>query len=314
MNKVYVAAAKRTAIGSFNGTLSAIPAGEFGAAVVSNIMQETNVPGAAVSEVISGMVLPAGTGQGPARQVALGAGLPDTVPASGISMVCGSGMKAVMTAVAAIKAGLGDIYIAGGTENMSQAPYLLPGARQGLRMGNKEIVDHMVFDALTDAFGGYHMGITAENVAERYEITREMQDQFAWQSQQKAIQAVDMDAFKAEIVPITIKSRKGEVTFDQDEYPNRSTSPEKLASLRPAFKRDGTVTAGNASGINDGAAFLMLVSETALKQYHLTPLAEVVGLGQGVSHRKSWVLVPFRQFGRRLNTPVSAWLIWMLLN
>ncbi len=281
MSKVYVAAAKRTAIGAFNGSLSSIPANEYGAAVVSAIMKETNVPGGDVSELISGMVLPAGTGQGPARQVALKAGLPETVPASGISMVCGSGMKAVINAAAAIKAGLGDVYIAGGTENMSQAPYLLPGARQGLRMGNKEVIDHMVYDALTDAFQGYHMGITAENVAERYEITREMQDEFAYESQQKAIRAVDADAFKDEIVPFGIKNRKGEIIFDKDEYPNRTTNPEKLSSLRPAFKRDGTVTAGNASGINDGAAYLMLVSEAALEKYGLTPLAEVIGLGQG---------------------------------
>ena len=278
---VYVAAAKRTAIGSFNGSLADVAANEFAAAVIAAMMKETGVPGEAVDELISGMVLTAGTGQGPARQIAIKAGLPETVPASGISMVCGSGLKAVMTAATAIKAGVGDVYLAGGAENMSMAPYLLPGARQGLRMGNKEIVDHLVYDALTDAFENYHMGITAENVAERYGITREMQDDFAYKSQQKAICAVDEGGFKHEIVPVTIKTRKGEVIFDTDEYPNRTTNPEKLAGLRAAFKRDGTVTAGNSSGINDGAAYLMLVSGRAVKDYQLKPLAEVIGIGQG---------------------------------
>jgi len=281
MGKIYAAAAKRTAIGSFNGSISGVPANDLGAAVVADILKETGLPGDAVDELISGMVLSAGAGQGPARQIAIQAGLPASVPAYGINMVCGSGMKAVMNAAASIQAGVGEVYIAGGAENMSIAPYLIPNARQGLRMGNKELVDHMVYDALTDAFGDYHMGITAENVAEKYGITREMQDAFAYQSQVKAIRAVDADEFRDEIVPVTVKARKSEVIFDRDEYPNRNTSPEKLAALRPAFKNGGTVTAGNASGINDGAAYILLVGEAALKRYDLLPLAEVVGFGQG---------------------------------
>ncbi len=281
MSKVYIAAARRTALGSFNGTLSAIPAPAFAAEVVKDIVAASGIPAAEIDEVIMGNVLGGGVGQGPARQAAIGAGLPDTVTAYGINMVCGSGLKAVMNAYTAISAGLADVIIAGGAENMSIAPYLIPGARQGLRMGNKEIQDHMVLDALTDAYKGYHMGITAENVAEKYGISREAQDAFSIASQEKAIAAVDGGAFKNEIVPVTVKLRKEEVVFDTDEYPNRKTSLEKLAALRPAFKKDGTVTAGNASGINDGAAFLLVVSEDALKKYGLSPLAEVVGIGQG---------------------------------
>lgn len=281
MKKSYIAAAKRTAIGSFNGGLSTVPAAELGAAVVKDILTQTGVPAAAVDEVIVGNILPAGCKQGIGRQVAILAGVPEEVPAYAVSMACGSGMKAVMAAVTNIAAGVGELYIAGGTESMSLAPYLLPGARQGLRMGNKEIIDHMVYDALTDAFHGYHMGITAENVAALYGITREEQDAFAYASQQKAICAIDAGAFKAEITPILVKVKKDETVFDTDEYPNRKTSPEKLAALRPAFQKDGTVTAGNASGINDGAAFLLVASEEAINAHNLTPLAEIVGIGQG---------------------------------
>lgn len=281
MKKVYLAAAKRTAIGSFNGSLSSVPAVSFAADVIKDIIEETGVPAEAVDEVISGMVLTAGAGQGAARQAAIHAGLPETVPAYTVGMVCGSGMKAIINAAASVMSGLGDVYIAGGMENMSMAPYLLPGARQGLRMGNKDIIDHMVYDALTDAFEDYHMGITAENVAEKYGISRRAQDEFSYASQEKAIAAVDSGAFKDEIVPITIKQRKKEFVFDTDEYPNRQTNTEKLAGLRAAFKKDGTVTAGNASGINDGAAFMLIVSEEALAKYNLSPLAEIAGFGQG---------------------------------
>lgn len=281
MQKVYIAAAKRTAVGSFNGALSSVPAAEFAAEVVKNIIEETGVPVAEIDEVLVGNILPAGAGQGVGRQVSIRAGVPVQVPAYSINMACGSGMRAAMNAFAAIKAGLGNLYIAGGTENMSIAPYLIPGARQGLRMGNKQIIDHMVNDALTDAFEGYHMGITAENIAAQLDISRQQQDEFAIESQRKAIAAVDAGAFKAEIVPVTVKERKSEVVFDTDEYPNRKTSLEKLQALRPAFKKDGTVTAGNASGINDGAAFMIVASEQAVQKYHLSPLAEVVGIGQG---------------------------------
>jgi len=281
MQKVFIAAAKRTAIGSFNGTLSAIHPAKFAAEVVKDILSETKLPVDAVDEVLVGNILPAGLGQGPARQVSLCAGLPETVPAYSINRACGSGMKAITNAAASVMAGLGHVYIAGGMENMSLAPYLIPGARQGLRLGSKEILDHTVFDALTDAFENYHMGITAENIAEKYGITREEQDAFAIASQQKAIAAVDAGLFKGEITPYTMQAKKETVIFDTDEYPNRKTSLEKLAALKPAFKPGGAVTAGNASGINDGAAFVLVVSEEALMQYNLTPMAELVSLGQG---------------------------------
>ncbi|MCL2670965.1 MAG: acetyl-CoA C-acetyltransferase [Clostridiales bacterium] len=281
MQKVFITAAKRTAIGSFNGALSAVHPAKFAAEVVRDILASTQIPGEAVDEVIVGNILPAGLGQSPARQVSLGAGLPDSVPAYSLNIACGSGMKAVMNAAASIRAGVGHVYIAGGMENMSLAPYLLPGARQGLKMGAKQIEDHMVLDALTDAYHNYHMGITAENIAEKYGITREAQDAFAYNSQQKAIDAVDNGRFAAEITPYVMQSRRETITFDTDEYPNRKSTAEKLATLRPAFKKDGTVTAGNASGINDGAAFLLVVSEAALEKYNLTPMAELIGMGQG---------------------------------
>ena len=281
MGKVYIASAKRSAIGAFSGALSTVSAPMLGAAVARDILASTGIPADKLEEVIVGNILPAGCGQGVARQVAILAGVPVEVPAWGISMACGSGMKAVMSAAASVASGTGDLYLAGGTESMSLAPYLLPGARQGLRMGNKEIVDHMVYDALTDAFENIHMGITAENIAKKLGISRAEQDEFAIASQQKAIRAVDAGAFRAEITPVTVKIRKEETIVDTDEYPNRKTSLEKLAALRPAFLPDGSVTAGNASGINDGAAFLLIVSERALKEYNLTPLAELVAWGQG---------------------------------
>jgi len=281
MEKTYIVSARRTAIGSFNGTLSSVQAPEFGAKVVKQILAETTIPSENVDELIAGTVLTAGLGQGPARQVALNAGLPITVPAYGIGMVCGSGMRAVMTASASIKAGEDNVVIAGGMENMSIAPYLIPNARQGLRMGDKTIIDHMTYEALTDAYEGYRMGITAENVAAQFDITREMQDEFAYSSQQKAIAAVDSGAFKGEIVPVTVKMRKDEKVFAQDEDFKRESTLENLATLRTSFKPDGTVTAGNASGINDGAAFVMLASEKAVNQYGLTPLVEIIATGQG---------------------------------
>ncbi|MEA4914661.1 MAG: acetyl-CoA C-acetyltransferase [Christensenella sp.] len=281
MEKVYIVAAKRSAIGAFNGGLSTVSAGKLGAEVAKDVLATAGIAADRLDEVIVGNILPAGCGQGVARQVAIHAGVPVEIPAWGVSMACGSGMKAAMSAAAAIASGTGNLYLAGGTESMSLAPYLIPGARQGLRMGNKEIIDHMVFDALTDAFDGNHMGITAENIARKYGISREEQDEFAIASQQKAIRAVDTGAFAGEITPIKIINRKEEIVFDTDEYPNRKTSLEKLASLKPAFLKDGTVTAGNASGINDGAAFLALASERAVADYSLTPLAEIVAWGQG---------------------------------
>ena len=282
MTKVYITAAKRSAIGSMLGGLKNVAAAEMGAAVVKALLSETELPAGAVDEVIVGNVLAAGQGQGVGRQVALKAGIPEDVAAYSLNMVCGSGMKAVNNAYGQIKAGLAKVIIAGGTESMSRAPLLVPyNVRSGMKMGDMKLVDHMIFDSLTDAYSGVHMGITAENIAAKYNISREMQDDFAIKSQQKAIAAVDSGVFKDEIVPITVKEKKVEFVFDTDEYPNRTTSLEKLAKLRPAFKPDGTVTAGNASGINDGASFVMVASGEAVKEYGLQPLAEIVAVGQG---------------------------------
>ena len=282
MSKVFIVSAKRTAIGSFLGSLSTVHPSEFGSVVVKNILDETKVPADKIDEVVVGNILPAGLGQGVGRQVSIKAGIPAEVPAYGINMVCGSGMKTLMTAYANIKAGLHNMVIVGGVEAMSQAPYIVPQkVRNGVKMGGYQVTDHMIADALTDAFNNVHMGITAENIVERFGFTREQQDSFAFDSQQKAIKAVDAGKFKEEIVPIHVKLRREEFDFDTDEYPNRRTNLEKLGKLRPAFKKDGSVTAGNSSGINDGASFMLVVSEEALKQYNLTPLMEVVGVGQG---------------------------------
>ena len=282
MGKVYIVSAKRTAVGSFLGTLSNLKASEFGGEVIQAILEETKIPAAEVDEVIVGNILSAGHGQGLGRQIALKGGCPETVCAHTINMLCGSGMKAVMNATLAIEAGYSDVVIAGGVESMSGAPYLLPNtARSGTKMGDFKVTDHMIYDALTDGMYGIHMGVTAENIAEKYNITREEQDAFAIKSQEKAIQAIDNKKFADEIVPVTVKTRKESFVFDTDEYPNRKTSLEKLGTLRPAFIKDGTVTAGNASGINDGASFVMVVSEAALDKYNLKPLAEIVGIGQG---------------------------------
>ena len=282
MSKVFICAAKRTAIGSMLGTIKGVHPVDLGAVVVKNILEETKLDPRHVDELICGNVLPAGRGQGVGRQVAIKAGLPIEVPAYSINMVCGSGMKAVLNAYSTIQAGFSKVVIAGGVENMSQAPYLIPeSTRSGVKMGGFKVVDHMVYDALTDAYTNVHMGITAENIAKKYNITREEQDAFAWGSQQKAIKAVDSGCFKDEIVPVIVKERKKEIVFDTDEYPNRTTSLEKLGTLRPAFDPNGTVTAGNASGINDGAAFFLVASEEAVKEYDLPVLAEIVGVGQG---------------------------------
>ena len=273
--KTYIVAAKRTAIGKFLGSTLSLSAADLGAAVIKNIIAETGVNPANIDEVIVGNVLSAGQGQGVARQASIKGGIPQEVPAYGINMICGSGMKAVLNGVSAIKAGLANLIIAGGTESMSKAGYILPGhVRDGHRMGDVTVIDHMVFDGLTDAFEGYHMGITAENIAEKYSISREEQDEFAMESQKRAIAAIDNGNFKAEIVPIEYKVKKETLQFDTDEFPNRKTSLEKLSTLRPAFKKEGSVTA-------DGASFAMIASEEAVKQNNLTPLCEIIGVGQG---------------------------------
>ncbi len=282
MSKVYVVSAKRSAIGSMLGTLKDASPIYVGGEVLKAALAAGSVKPEWLDEVVVGNVLPAGVGQGPGRQVAIAAGVPVEIPAYSLNMVCGSGMKAVINAATSIAAGKADLIAAGGTEVMSGAPYLVNGkVRGGCKMGDMKMVDHMIYDALTDAYGGMHMGITAENVAERYGITRQMQDEFAIASQSKAIAAQDAGKFVDEIVPLTVKVGRNEVVFDADEYINRKTTLEKLGTLRPAFKKDGTVTAGNASGINDGASFLILASEAAVEKYNLKPLAEVVGCGQG---------------------------------
>lgn len=282
MKKVFIVSAKRTSIGKFMGSLSTIKPGQMGAIVIKSILEETGMNPAKIDSVIVGNVLSAGQGQGIARQCAIHAGIPAEVPAYAINMVCGSGMKSVMNGVAEIRSGAASVIVAGGVENMSDAGYILPSSvRNGIKMGNFNAIDHMVNDGLTDVFNNYHMGITAENVAEKFGISREAQDDFAYKSQQKAIAAIDGDKFKAEIVPVEIVTRKETIVFDKDEFPNRVSTPEKLAKLRPAFKKDGTVTAGNASGINDGASFVMLADEEAVAKYGLKPLAEIVDVGQG---------------------------------
>ncbi|MEC9485345.1 MAG: acetyl-CoA C-acetyltransferase [Candidatus Izemoplasma sp.] len=282
MSKVFIVSAKRTAIGSFLGSLSTVHPAELGSTVVKAILDETKVPAGDIDEVIVGNILPAGQGQGVARQVSINAGIPKSVPAYGLNMVCGSGMKTIMNAFTSIQAGLHNMVVVGGTESMSRAPYIVPEkSRTGIKMGGFKVKDHMIDDALMDAFDNIHMGVTAENIAEKYNITREEQDAFSINSQQKAIKAVDEGKFKDEIVPLEVKTRRDSFVFDTDEYPNRRTTLEKLGTLRAVFKKDGTVTAGNASGINDGASFMLVASEEAVKQYNLTPLVEVVGIGQG---------------------------------
>lgn len=282
MKKVFIVAARRTAIGKFMGSLSPFTPGELGAKVIKEVIKDSGISPDKVDSVIAGNILSAGQMQGVARQASVYGGIPHEVPAYSINMVCGSGMKAVMNAYAEILSGAADVIIAGGTESMTHSGFVMSGAiRTGNKMGNIQAVDHMVTDGLTDAFNKYHMGITAENIAEKYGITREQQDEFSFASQQKAIKAVDGGVFDSEIVPVEIVTKKETTVFAKDEYPNRGTSVEKLAQLKPAFKKDGTVTAGNASGVNDGASFVMVVSEEAVKNYGLKPLAEIVAVGQG---------------------------------
>lgn len=282
MRKAYVVAAKRSAIGSFLGGLTNVKLAEMGSTVLKETINQAGIDPKDIDECIIGNVIAAGLGQNIARQVALGAGVPETVCAQSINMLCGSGLKAVMEATIRIQAGFGDIFVAGGVESMTNAPMLIPSSvRTGMKMGDMKVVDSMIHDGLTDGMYNIHMGVTADNIAKKYNISREEQDAFAYASQQKAIAAVDSGRFKDEIVPIEVKSRKETIVFDTDEHPNRKSNPEKLAKLRPAFTPDGSVTAGNASGINDGASFTIVVSEDALKKYNLTPLCEVIGIGQG---------------------------------
>ena len=281
MERVFIVDGLRTPIGSFMGSLKTLTAPKLGAAVVKALLEKSKVNGADIDEVIVGNVLSAGTGMGIGRQVSIGAGIPVEVPAYSINMLCCSGMKAMINAVAEIRAGNAGLLIAGGTESMTNAPFMLSAkARQGVKMGDLVLQDSLLSDGLTDAFYNYHMGITAENIAEMHHITREAQDAFALNSQAKAIKAVDAGEFRDEIVPVEVVDGRNTFTFDTDEYPNRTTNAEKLAKLRPSFKSDGTVSPGNASGINDGASFLIIAGEAALKKFNLTPRAEIVAAAE----------------------------------
>ena len=276
MNDIVIVAAARTAVGKFGGSLAKTPAPELGAAVIVELLRRAKLSGDQVGEVILGQVLAAGSGQNPARQAVIGSGLPQSVPAMTINAVCGSGLKAVMLAAQAIRDGDYDIGIAGGQENMSMAPHVLPNSRDGQRMGDWKLVDTMITDGLWDVYNKYHMGTTAENVAKKYDISREKQDALALASQQKAAAAQEAGRFKDEIVPFSIAQKKGDpVVFAADEFINRKTSADALAGLRPAFDKAGTVTAGNASGLNDGAAAVVVMSAKRAEQLGLTPLARI---------------------------------------
>ena len=277
MHEVVIVAATRTAIGSFQGALASIPAPQLGATIVRRLLEQTGVAAEQVDEVILGQVLTAGSGQNPARQTAIHAGLPFATPALTLNKVCGSGLKALHLAAQAIRCGDADVIIAGGQENMSLSPYVMPGARTGLRMGHAKIVDTMIEDGLWDAFNDIHMGITAENLVDKYNLTREQQDAFAAASQQKASAAIAAGRFADEITPVSIPQRKGDpVIFDTDEQPRAGTTAESLAKLRPAFKKNGSVTAGNASTLNDGAAAVMLMSAEKAKELGVPVLARIV--------------------------------------
>ncbi|HJH11755.1 MAG TPA: acetyl-CoA C-acetyltransferase [Metalysinibacillus jejuensis] len=276
MTEVVIVIAVRTAIGSFQGSLKDVPATQLGAIVIEGALAKVGIDGALVDEVIMGNVLQAGLGQNPARQASIKAGLPQTVPAMTINKVCGSGLKAVHLATQAIKAGDAEIIVAGGFENMSQAPYLMPKARQGYRMGDQKVIDSMVHDGLWCAFNDYHMGITAENLCDNYNITREEQDAFSARSQQRAQAAITAGKFVDEIIAVEIPQRKGDpIVFNQDEYVKGETTEASLGKLRPAFKRDGSVTAGNASGINDGAAAVVVMAKAKAEELGLTPLVTI---------------------------------------
>ena len=277
MREVVIVSAVRTPIGSFNGGLAEVSAVELGALVIAEAVKRAGIDANQVDEVFMGNVLQSGLGQNPARQAAMKAGLPIEVPALTVNKVCGSGLRCVTLAAQSIAAGDNEIVVAGGMENMTQSPYLLDKARWGYRMGNGKVVDSMVTDGLWCAFNDYHMGITAENVAEKFNVSREEQDAFSLNSQKKAVAAIEKGFFKDEILPVVVKGKKGDVVFDTDEFPKANASAEGLAKLRGAFKKDGTVTAGNASGINDGAAAFIVMSADKAKELGIKPLAKISG-------------------------------------
>ena len=275
MTDVVIAAAARTPVGSFNGALSSFPAHDLGIVAITEALARAKVEPDDVSEVIMGQILTAGAGQNPARQAAVGAGIPVERTAYTINQLCGSGLRSVALGFQAIQLGDSDIVVAGGQESMSQAPHCVH-LRDGTKMGDNPLVDTLIRDGLWEVFNGYHMGVTAENVAEKWQLTREDQDAFAAASQQKAEAAQRAGRFKDEIVAVTVKTRKGETVVDEDEYPRHGTTAESLAKLRPAFAKDGTVTAGNASGINDGAAAVVVMTADAAAERGITPLARIV--------------------------------------
>lgn len=276
--EVVIVGAIRTAIGTFNGSLKNVSAIELGAAAIKGVLEQSGVKPEWIDEVIMGNVLQAGLGQNPARQASLKAGISESVSALTINKVCGSGLKAVHLGTQAILAGDADVIVAGGMENMSQAPYIIKNAREGFKMGDQKLIDTLTSDGLTCAFNNYHMGVTAENICDRYGLTREEQDQFAAQSQERAVRAIEEGKFKDEIVPVEIPQRKGDpVIFDTDEFPRKGTTAEKLAGLRPAFKKEGSVTAGNSSGINDGAAVVILMSRKKADELGVRPLVTIKG-------------------------------------
>lgn len=280
MNNVVIVSATRTAVGKFGGSLKDFNPGQLGSVVLKEALKRAKVEQSDVEEVVMGNVLSAGHGQNVARQAAIGAGIPKEVPSFCVNKVCGSGLKSVVLGAQSIMLGDADVVLAGGMESMSMTPYALKKNRWGAKMGNDEVVDLMIYDGLWDIFGNYHMGITAENVAEKYHVTREEQDEFSAKSQNKAEAAIKAGKFKEEIVPVPVPQPKGEpVLFDTDEFPRFGTTKETLAKLKPAFKKDGTVTAGNASGINDGAACVLLMSEEKAKEKGLSPLATIKSYG-----------------------------------
>ncbi|CZF80560.1 acetyl-CoA C-acetyltransferase [Grimontia marina] len=282
MERIFIVAAKRTPIGSFNGSLASLSGVELGAHAMKAVVEQAGIEPAHIDEVIVGNVLTGGVGMGPGRQAAIKAGVPDTVPAYTLNMICGSGMKVIMDGASHIRAGDAKLVLTCGMESMSNAAYVTSGQiRRGVRMGHQMQEDSIIKDGLTDAFHHYHMGVTAENVATQCNISRDAQDEFALNSQQKAVNAIEKGHFSAEISPITVTERKRQFEVKDDEYPKAGATLEGLQALRPAFDKQGSVTAGNASGINDGASAILLASESAVKQHNLTPLAELVEYGQG---------------------------------
>jgi acetyl-CoA C-acetyltransferase len=301
MEKVYIVAAKRTPIGAFGGSLKNTSAGNLAAVAIKGALEAANLGSDKIDEVIVGNVVSAGQGMGVGRQAAIFAGIPESVPAYGVNMVCGSGMKTVMDAVSHIRSGDAQVVVAAGVEVMSQIPFIVPSSvRDGNKMGNMELKDLLITDGLTDIYNQYHMGVTAENVAKEVGISREQQDAYALASQQKAVAAIEAGKFKDEIVPVEVTQRRETIIFDTDEYPKANATLEGLSKLRPAFDREGTVTAGNASGINDGASAIIVASESAVQAHGLTPLAEVVSYAQSGIDPKNMGLGPVESVNKAL--------------